>query len=229
MRTFQFAIVTLCLFRLFPSGALAEPTIIDWPIAFNEKRIELTRNYIKKHYGLKVKDIRIRPKAIVIHHTALNDLKMAYLGFKQATIYGNRSKVLIDGGTLNVSAHFLVASDGTIFRLMPENRMARHCIGLNYDAIGIENVGGGPDSPLTLKQLEANAALVRYLYSRHPIRYLLGHMELEKFENAPFFRERDPEYRTIKADPGSMYMKKLRARLADLKLLGSYPTPPTIK
>src|SRR5580693_7225904 len=46
-------------------------------------------------------------------------------------------------GELNVSAHFLVDRDGTIYRLMPETWMARHCIGLNRVAIGIENVGDG--------------------------------------------------------------------------------------
>ena len=49
---------------------------------------------------------------------------------------------------VNVSAHFLVDRDGTIYRLMPETRLARHVIGLNWCAIGIENVGG-PESPLT--------------------------------------------------------------------------------
>ncbi len=229
MRIIQFTLAALYLFWQFPAGAIAEPTIIEWPIPFNGQRIELTRRYIKSHYGLDVKNIRIKPKAIVIHHTALNDLKMAYLGFKQARIYGNRSKTLIRGGALNVSAHFLVARDGTIFRLMPEDWMARHCIGLNYDAIGIENVGGEPNDPLTPKQLEANTSLVRYLYHKYPIRYLLGHMEVATFEAAPFFRELDPTYRTLKADPGNAFMAKLRSRLKKLDLLGTYTIPPANK
>lgn len=120
---------------------------------------------------------------------------------------------------LNVSAHFLVDRDGTIYRLVPETRMARHCIGLNYDSIGIENVGGGKAAPLTDQQVRANAALVRYLVRKHPtIRYLLGHMEWRRFEKAPFFRELDPTYRNAKADPGWRFMRALRQRLAGLGL-----------
>ena len=39
--------------------------------------------------------------------------------------------------------------------------MARHCIGLNHVAIGIENVGDGEKLPLTPAQVQADAALVR--------------------------------------------------------------------
>ena len=68
-------------------------------------------------------------------------------------------RYLVRGGRVNVSAHYLVARNGTIYRLMPDNWMARHCIGLNYDSIGIENVGGGKHGKLTRKQLEANVAV----------------------------------------------------------------------
>ena len=47
--------------------------------------------------------------------------------------------------------------DGAVYRLMPETWMARHTIGLNRVAIGIENVGG-PRWPLTPEQLRADAA-----------------------------------------------------------------------
>jgi N-acetylmuramoyl-L-alanine amidase len=104
---------------------------------------------------------------------------------------------------------------------MPETRMARHCIGLNYDSIGIENLGGGPRWPLTGRQLDSNVALVRYLAGKYPIRYLLGHMEWKRFENSPLFRELDPTYRNAKADPGPVFMQRLRVRLKDLRLAGS--------
>ena len=41
-------------------------------------------------------------------------------------------------GTLNVGAQFLVGRDGAIWQLMPETALARHAIGLNWCAIGIE-------------------------------------------------------------------------------------------
>jgi len=42
--------------------------------------------------------------------------------------------------------------------------MARHCIGLNYESIGIENVGGVMiKDDLTAAQIKSNIYLVRYL------------------------------------------------------------------
>lgn len=200
----------------------AAPQIIDRPIRFDEERIRLTLAYIRRHYGLNPKTISIVPKAIVIHWTGTASLAGTWRGFNRVRMRTTR-KHLLRGGRVNVSAHFLVARNGTIYRLMPETRMARHCIGLNYDSIGIENVGGGKRFPLTEAQLKANAALVRYLVARHSkIRYLLGHMEWKRFESAPFFRELDPTYRNAKADPGRSFMRRLRRRIEDLKLKGSY-------
>lgn len=204
------------------TAAPLSPRIIDRPIRFDEERVRLTLAYIRRHYGLKPKTISIVPKAIVIHWTGTPNLKSTWKGFNRIRMRSTR-RYLLRGGRVNVSAHFLVARDGTIYRLMPETWMARHCIGLNYDSIGIENVGGGKRYPLTKAQLKANTMLVRYLVVKHSkIRYLLGHMEWKRFESAPFFRELDPTYRNAKADPGRPFMRKLRRRVKELKLLGSY-------
>lgn len=205
-----------------PNAGAQKPQIIDRPIRFGPERIDLTKRYIARHYGLSVTSITIRPVAVVVHWTATPSLEATWRGFNRVQIRASRRHVL-RGGRLNVSAHFLVGRDGKIVRLMPENWMARHCIGLNYDSIGIENVGGGKRWPLTKAQLHANAALIRYLVTRHPIRYLLGHMEWKRFEKAPFFRERDPTYRNAKADPGPVFMRRLRSALKDLSLAGRYP------
>ena len=218
-------LLACCLMATTASRLWADPVIIDWPIRFDNRRVQLTKDYIQEHYGLAVDHIRIQPTVVVIHHTVLKNLKLVHDGFDRTTIHGQRSEIIRNGSGLNVSAHFLVARDGTIFRLMPENRMARHCIGLNYDAIGIENLGGGPHDPLTHEQLAANAELIRYLCRTYPIRFLLGHMEWPRFEHAPFFRERDPEYRTVKTDPGTVFMEKLRAKLTDLNLADRWPAP----
>ena len=195
--------------------------IIDRPIRLGTERMELTRDYIRKHYGLEVDDATIVPRAIVIHWTGTRGLKGTWRAFNRVRIRRAR-RHLQRGGAVNVSAHFLVARDGTIYRLMPETWMARHAIGLNYDAIGIENMGGGKKVPLTAKQLQANISLVRYLTARHGgIRYLIGHMEWRKVQNLPIFRELDPTYRNAKADPGPRFMKSLRHGVKDLGLLGA--------
>jgi hypothetical protein len=46
--------------------------------------------------------------------------------------------------------------------LVDPELFARHTIGLNYCAIGIENIGS-KSQPLTDEQVEANAELVKYL------------------------------------------------------------------
>lgn len=199
-------------------AASGDPRIVDWPIRFDEERVELTRTYIKHHYGLPGTTIDIVPRAIVIHWTGTRGLKATWRGFDRVRMRSSR-KHLVRGGLLNVSAQFLVGRDGTIYRLMSETRMARHCIGLNLDAIGVENLGGGNAAPLTRRQLAANAELVRYLARKYPtIRHLLGHLEWRRYEKTPLFRELDPTYRNAKADPGQRFMADLRRRVADLRL-----------
>lgn len=102
--------------------------------------------------------------------------------------------------------------------------MARHCIGLNYESIGVENVGGqnGVDD-LTEQQVEANARLVRYLARKYAtIRYLIGHHEYKEFEGHALWRERDAGYRTEKTDPGERFMNAVRAKVSNLKLKGAH-------
>lgn len=214
------ALFAMCF--LSPDATASPLQIVDRPIRFTPERVALTRRYIKRHYGLTVKEITIQPLAIVVHWTATPSLKAVWNGFGRTRISASRKHVK-RGGLLNVSAHFLVSRKGTVYRLMPETRMARHCIGLNYDSIGIENVGGGKRWPLTRAQLEANVRLVRYLTQKHRIRYLLGHMEWKRFEHAPFFRELDSTYRNAKPDPGKRFMRTLRSRLSDLHLADRYP------
>jgi len=190
------------------------------PLDFSQRRVALTRDYIKEHYGLRVDDIAIDPKVIVLHWTAIPTLEEAYVRLKPELLVSDR-KDISGAGTLNVSAHFLVDRDGTIYRLMNENMMARHVIGLNYSAIGIENVGGEGNlkEDLTEAQVEANVALVRYLKSRHPgIEYLIGHHEYRLMEKTPLWLERDSGYRTEKRDPGERFMRAVRAQVGDLHL-----------
>jgi beta-N-acetylhexosaminidase len=129
---------------------------------------------------------------------------------------------LVAAGDVNVSIQFVVDQGGVIYRLMPETWMARHCIGLNYSAIGVENVGGaGGEDNLTQAQIEANIRLIRYLAGKYPtIRYLIGHMEYLDFEGHPLWLERDASYRTEKIDPGERFMASVRKGVADLGLEG---------
>ena len=208
-----------------PLPAGAEPVIVDRPISFSEARKDMTLAYIREHYGLAPPDIRITPRMIVLHWTAIDDLEASFRAFDAETIAGRPD--LAGAGEVNVSVQFLVGKDGAIYRLMPETWMARHVIGLNYAAIGIENVGTGSsdDDTLTGAQVAANIALVRYLVRKYPtIEYLIGHHEYTAFEGHPLWRERDAGYRTSKIDPGERFMGAVRAGVRDLGLKGAGPS-----
>ena len=130
-------------------------------------------------------------------------------------------KDIAKASALNVSAHFLVARDGTIYRLMPETWMARHVIGLNYSSIGVENVGGSGNKKedLTPAQLKSNIKLVRYLKEKYPtITHLIGHYEYRELEGTELWLEQDKGYRTQKNDPGKKFMKAVRQKVKDLNL-----------
>jgi N-acetylmuramoyl-L-alanine amidase len=191
--------------------------IIDKPIAFDKERIQLTLEYIRKHYSPDAQDITITPQAIVLHYTAINTFDSTWNYFSHTRIEAARPELQREG-ELNVSSQFLVDRDGTIYQLMPETWMARHCIGLNRVAIGVENVGDGEKYQLTDRQVDADAALVRYLAGKYSVTYLLGHSEYRHMEKTLLFLELVPGYRTEKSDPGDDFMRRVRERLTDLHL-----------
>jgi beta-N-acetylhexosaminidase len=194
--------------------------IIDKPIVFNQKRVDLTKEYIKQHYGFDVDSIEITPKIIVLHWTADMSFKKSFNRLNPPILYSDR-KDIANASRLNVSSHFMVDRDGTIYRLMPENYMARHVIGLNYYSIGIENIGGKNNKreDLTKAQLEANIKLIRYLKEKYPtIEKLIGHYEYRDLEGSKYWLELDSSYRTKKRDPGEKFMRAVRERVGDLNL-----------
>lgn len=200
-----------------PAGA--DPVITDRPISFDRERVRLTVEYRRRHEDPAASGIDIQPRLVVLHYTGGSSLDATWRYFDRTRIEAGRA-TLRRAGALNVSAHFLVDRDGSIVRLMPETHMARHCIGLNHVAIGIENVGDGDKFPLTEAQVRANAELVRFLAGRHSITHLIGHQESNAMRRHAYWRERDPTYRNRKSDPGADFLRRVRARVADLNLAG---------
>ena len=203
-----------------PIQPIANLKIIDKPIDFGAERITMTKEYIKTHYGKTVDNIKIVPKIIVLHWTAEMDFDKSFNRLKPQKLLTDR-KDIAKASQLNVSAQFLVDRDGTIYRLMPENWMARHVIGLNYSSIGVENVGGygNKRDDLTPAQRQANKDLIRYLKHKYPtIQYLIGHHEYTQMESTPLWLEKDKGYRTVKADPGAKFMAEMRESVKDLLL-----------
>lgn len=188
-------------------------------MAWSAAREALTLEYRRAHSDPAATDLTIAPKVVILHYTAGSSAGGTRRYFDNAQIEASRPE-LRRAGKVNVSSHYIVDRDGTIYRLQPDTRFARHCIGLNHVAIGIENVGDDKKWPLTAAQVTANAALVRELAATHAITHLLGHHEVMGLRDHAYYVELDPAYKNSKPDPGDAFMTKVRAEVADLKLAG---------
>ncbi|MDR6736925.1 MULTISPECIES: N-acetylmuramoyl-L-alanine amidase [unclassified Sphingobacterium] len=191
------------------------PKIIQKPITWNQERIQLSLDYLKNRHGLTQSAPIIHPKMIVVHWTANNSVKATFNTFNPVKLPGRPE--LTKASALNVSSQFVIDRDGTIYQFLPDSIFARHTIGLNYCAIGIENIGSR-QFPLTNAQLKANEELIRYLSKKYPIEFVLGHHEYQRFKKTSWWKETDPNYITGKDDPGDKFMNELRSELNDLKL-----------
>ena len=207
MKKYLFYIVLIGLFSCSSSK-----TIVERPITFNEERKVLT---LQNRYGLEQDSPEIDPKMIVLHWTVIPTFEKSFAAFDPVSLPNWRPDIKNVSG-LNVSSQFMIDRDGTIYQLLPETTMARHVIGLNHCAIGVENVGGPVDLPLTKAQLKSNIWLVRYLKDKYDIDYLIGHYEYALFENHPLWLEQDEGYRTKKTDPGTAFMNDVRKAVKDL-------------
>lgn len=200
----------------FVAGQKNEPKIINKPIDYSAERTRLSLEYLKEHHGLIQKTPTIVPKMIVLHYTAGGTVETNFKYFNKTYLESARN-TLKKQSLLNVSSQFIIDRDGTIYQFMEPNTFARHTIGLNYCAIGVENIGSKKE-PLTEKQVVANAQLIRYLTQKYKIEYLIGHSEYGIFRNSKLWKESDPNYFTAKEDPGKDFLNKVRISVADLHL-----------
>ena len=199
--------ICAAIILLTNSSALAEEKIfVDNFIPWTENRDRLGDEYTLKHYGKVIREIV--PQAVVVHWTAFGTLESVWK-------YFDAEEMPDDEGRLNVASQFIVDRDGTIWRLMPENKFARHIIGYNHCAIGIENVGGyNGREDLTKAQLAANIRLIKYLHEKYPtIKYVFGHYQQGKARASGLFIENVKGYYAIKTDPGKIFMRGLRTQL----------------
>lgn len=215
---------TLLILVLFLSadqvaGQQQKIKIIDKPISFDAERVRLSIDYLKERHDITQNSPYIKPIMVVLHWTEIMSVAATYSTFNPTLLPAAR-KGLAGASPLNVSSQYVVDRDGTIYRLMPDSTFARHTIGLNYCAIGVENIGGDKD-PLTAAQLKANEELIRYLKNKYNIQYLIGHYEYLLFKGSKLWKETDPNYHTEKTDPGTTFMKQIRANVKDLHLKGT--------
>lgn len=202
----KYSILLILITTVF--SCTTQKEIIDKPILFDDDRNSLTLRYLNERYNLVQNEPTITPKMIVLHWTVIPTFKESFATFYPAALPSRPD--IKAASALNVSSQFMVDRDGTIYRLLPETTMARHVIGLNHCAIGIENVGGSEDLPLTKEQVASNIWLVNYLSNKYDIDYLIGHYEYTQFEGHELWLEKDDGYRTEKTDPGADFMIKVR-------------------
>ena len=181
-----------------------EPPFLDNFIPWNDYRDQLGDEYTLKHYGKIYREIV--PQAVVVHWTAMGTLESNWNFF-----YGAER----DDGTLNVASQFIVGRDGTVWRIMPETKFARHVIGYNHCAIGIENVGGyNHQEDLTDAQLAANVRLIKYLHEKYPtIKYVFGHYQQNVARASGLYIELVAGYHSVKDDPTPIFMRGLSNQL----------------
>jgi beta-N-acetylhexosaminidase len=158
----------------------------------------------------------IDPHVIVIHYTDGPTFESAYNTFASDTPDSELHELP------STCAHFVVDRDGTIHQLVPLGTMCRHTVGLNWTAIGIENVGySDADVMGDRRQMTADLRLVRWLRCRFgiEIRNVIGHAESL---SSPYHREDVPSLRTqTHSDFGHADMQIYRRRL---RALGGCPS-----
>jgi beta-N-acetylhexosaminidase len=219
-QTTRFAIaVSLVLILVLPALCRASEDGFD-PYAklrniFDTERLKLTAEYSRVHYGIDSSELR-EPRMIVLHYTAFHSFEESFAFFLPSRLDAQFRKDISSGGAVNVSTHYLVDRDGTIYQLASENVICRHTIGFNYTAISIENVGSG-SADLTPAQMESDAALVSRIKQRHPsIDYLIGHQEYRdaRRPHLKLYLEKDTSYHfTPKQDPGKLFLERVRGIL----------------
>ena len=195
--------------------AVQELPIIPYSIDSPQRQL-LMREYNKMHYGWD--DFLIQePTMIIIHCTEDETIEETLFYFKAPSL-AKDSFYQKKFGWVNISSHFIVDLDGTIYSLIPVTQTARHCIGFNYISIGIENVAL-KNEYLTAQQVTNNALLVVYLKKLYPsIEYLAGHYEIPRKDlpHYRYWREDMPEYKFYtKTDPGDAFMAELRKLLKE--------------
>ena len=194
-----------------PAAQDADLKIVQKPIIFDDVRMKLTLDYIRKHSGELVSGIEFTPRMIVLHRTNIDTLEGSYEALRPLILpqpqAGQSEQAQRE---VNSSVHYLVDKDGSIYSLMLDFYIDRHVVGLDRYAIGISNVGSDAAS-MTNAQLQADQRLIQLLTQKYNnILWLMGASEAEAFKGT--------NYREVAADPGNQFMSRLRTQIAKLQL-----------
>jgi hypothetical protein len=193
------------------TGPSIRPPIHRWPIPFARARKQQMAAYSQRHYGEDTY-VLSHPKVIVEHYTETATAQEAYNTFAPDVPDSEF------GELPNTCAHFLVERSGRIDQLVGLTVRCRHTTGLNWTAIGIENVGRSDREILGDRaQIAASLALTRWLRCRYaiPLSDVIGHNESL---SSPFHRDLVTAFQhQTHADFNHADMHAYRTRLARLR------------
>ena len=173
--------------------------------------------YVRRHYGSFLKPTwrLVHPHVIVIHYTDAS----------YSSTFNTFATDVPDSELHELpatSAHFVIDTNGVIHQLVSLGTMARHTVGLNWTAIGVEHVGFSDAQVLgDHRQITASLHLVHWLRCRFDIeiRNVIGHNESL---TSPYHHEDVPGLRTqTHSDFLHRDMQIYRHRL---RALGGCPT-----
>lgn len=186
------------------------PVIHQWPIPFGAARKREMAAYSLLHYGEDTY-VLSQPKVIVEHYTETATAQEAFNTFAP-DIPDSEFHALP-----NTCAHFLVEPSGRIDQLVSLSIRCRHTTGLNWTAIGIENVGFSDQEILAdHAQITASLHLTRWLRCRYAITLsnVIGHNESL---SSPYHHDRVPAYQhQTHSDWSHADMNRYRGLLARL-------------
>ncbi len=165
----------------------ASPGIRQWPIPYGAARKREMAAYSLRHYGEDTY-VLSHPQVIVEHYTETTTAQQAFNTFAP-DVPDNEFHELP-----NTCAHFLVEPSGRIDQLVALSLRCRHTTGLNWTAIGIENVGLSDQSILGDRaQMAASLRLTSWLRCRYSIalKNVIGHNESL---SSPYHHDRVPAF-----------------------------------
>jgi hypothetical protein len=191
----------------FASMTYRPPVIKDWLLPYLSWE-QKDRTYFQRNYGEN--KLTLSPSMIVMHYTVIPTAEDTYQAL-------TRKKV---------SVHFMIAPDGTVYRLLPENRRCSGAYGVDHVALSIEMVARTEADLLSrAQQVFSSFCLVRHLMEQYgiPLSQVVAHYEVgEGKRKVPqytdlydtVFPDRYPPSEA-RLDPGPTYMSWLRTYLKE--------------
>jgi len=107
-----------------------------------------------------------KPKKIIVHHTADASLQSQ---FQKVNEYHKERWDTISELGYYVGYHYIIEKDGSVIQARKEEEMGMHCLGQNFDSIGISLAGNFDFQLPTANQIVSLCKLVDYLVKKWQI------------------------------------------------------------